>query len=364
MKLPFTLCIALLLVQPLIAADLPIVTGVETQPLAAQVRRLLDAAELLGRPFAAAEKTALDEASKLPDADAASAKIQSVLDPHCLFGVTINPEMRVKAAPGSARPELVEQGWRPFFIKVANESGTTAALQVTSPQAQPAFSGGAPPLNSDRKPRDRRAPEPQLKPAEAWLDLQAFNAQPLQPTLSGLRLEYRIISALQPRRRPARGDVRLRCRPGHAGPRLSRRDQHVFSPRNRRATNHAARARRKWRADDRELRFSRPAEARLSLAGEAARAGLRLSSAGLSRGRRNAASCPTAITRSSSRAAPSRSTKNVQREGRCATRANSRFRSSAGSIPRSSAGGRAIITFTPPAARTTRIRPRACTRRT
>ena len=194
MKLPCTFCIALFLVQPLVAADLPIVTGVETQPLAAQVRRLIDAAELLGRPFAAAEKTALDEASKLPDTDAASAKIQAVLDPHCLFGVTINPEMRVKVAPGPAKPELVEQGWRPFFIKVANESGTTAALQVTSPQAQPAFSGGAPPLNSDRKPRDRRAPEPVLKPAEAWLDLQTFNAQPLQPTLSGLRLEYRIVS--------------------------------------------------------------------------------------------------------------------------------------------------------------------------
>ena len=66
-------------------------------------------------------------------------EIQRALDKHCLFGVHINPEMRVKVAQGEAAPELVEQGWRQFLVKVANESGTTAALKAESPNAQRLF---------------------------------------------------------------------------------------------------------------------------------------------------------------------------------------------------------------------------------
>ena len=49
------------------------------------------------------------------------------------MSVDINPEMRVKAAPGPADPLLVEQGWRTFLIKVQNEAGGTAELRVVSP---------------------------------------------------------------------------------------------------------------------------------------------------------------------------------------------------------------------------------------
>ena len=122
MKTPAFACVAFVwfLGTPS-AADLPLVTDVDLQPLLAQVGRVVEAADLLGVPFSADEKSALDVTALKSNADVSIAKIQAVLDSRCLFAVTINPEMRVKVAPGPAKAELVEQGWRPFFIKVIND---------------------------------------------------------------------------------------------------------------------------------------------------------------------------------------------------------------------------------------------------
>jgi hypothetical protein len=99
------------------AAPLPIVTKVEVQPLAAQVTRVAEALAYLGAPLSEAELKQLNDAPTLPAAEAVK-QIQGVLDRHALFGVSINPEMRVKVAQGEARPELDEQGWRVFLVKV------------------------------------------------------------------------------------------------------------------------------------------------------------------------------------------------------------------------------------------------------
>src|SRR5439155_3416279 len=101
--------------------------------------------------------------------------IQAALDPYCLLAVHINPESRVKVAPGPARPVLVEKGWRQFLIKVQNEAGVTAELQAVSPNALSLYNS------------------PKADLVNRWLDLQMFNGQPLQKTLSGLELEYRIV---------------------------------------------------------------------------------------------------------------------------------------------------------------------------
>lgn len=157
------------------AASLPVEKEVEWQPFAAQVKRLIEATDYLGTPFSPAEKQAMETAMRDSDSRRAAGNLQAVLDQHCLFGVHINPEMRVKVAVGAAKPELVEQGWRSFLVKVQNESGTTAALRAASPNAQKL--AGAPPQEI----------------ADRWLDLMMFDAAPLRPTLSGLNLEYRIV---------------------------------------------------------------------------------------------------------------------------------------------------------------------------
>ncbi len=153
------------------AAELPVVAGVEAQPFVAQIRRVLEASDYIGSPINAAERQTLEQALASGDV----AKAQQVLDAHCLFGVNINPEMRVKVQQGPAKPELVEQGWRDFLVKVHNESGTTARLKVESPNAQ----------------RLHNSPEGDV--SHRWLDVGMYDRQPLRETLSGLNVEYRIV---------------------------------------------------------------------------------------------------------------------------------------------------------------------------
>ena len=170
------------------AATLPHVTGVEWQPLEAQVRRVVEAAQFIGEPFTAEQRAAIDAALEAKDA----AKLQAALDARCLFGVHINAEMRVKVQQGEAKAELMEQGWRSFLVKVHNEAGTTAALQAVSPNALTVWQrdGRRDPSPSGALYRDPNNP---AKTENLWLDLSTFDKQPLRDTLGGLALEYRIV---------------------------------------------------------------------------------------------------------------------------------------------------------------------------
>lgn len=176
------------------AATLPLVTGVELQPLTAQVDRLVEAMEHLGAPFSSAEQESLKAASANPKPEEAILAIQRILDPHCLVAVTINPEMRVKAAQGPAKTDLVEQGWRTFLIKFQNDAGSTSELRVLSPNAQSVHNSEWSKTASDRFYRKRGANQPNLAQAQLWLDLESLDKQPLKKELSGLKLEYRILS--------------------------------------------------------------------------------------------------------------------------------------------------------------------------
>ncbi|HWB08417.1 MAG TPA: CehA/McbA family metallohydrolase [Pirellulales bacterium] len=164
---------------------LPIVRNVELQPFKAQVKRVAQALELLGNPLSDEQNAALQAA--LNDAEPSAAeKLQKNLDPLCLAGVNINAESRVKVAPGPARKELMQNGWRVFLVKVHNEAGVTAALRVTSPNAAPQV------VRSSGQPNAAAAiSETEL--ADRWLDVATFDAQPMNQNLSGLPLEYRIV---------------------------------------------------------------------------------------------------------------------------------------------------------------------------
>ncbi|MBX6311327.1 MAG: CehA/McbA family metallohydrolase [Isosphaeraceae bacterium] len=168
------------------AEALPRVDEVELQPLAAQVRRVVEALEMLGEPLPAAAKTRLEQAMAADDAPAGVHSIQEVLDPYCLIGITINPESRVKAQAGEAPPRLVQHGWRVFLVKIHNQAGVTAELKAASPNAERVYtrSSGSP------------EPKPSVPASEIprrWMDLMMFNDRPLNKTLSGLPLEYRIL---------------------------------------------------------------------------------------------------------------------------------------------------------------------------
>lgn len=157
------------------ATNSTIVTGVEWQPLTAQVKRVMEAMDYLGSPFDAETRKGLLAAMQEPNPESASQQIQQILDAHCLLLVEINPESRVKVSRGMAPAELAADGWREFLVKVHNQAGVTAPLRAKSPNAQK-LAGSADSEISDR-----------------WLDLMMFDKQPLQPALSGLPVEYRII---------------------------------------------------------------------------------------------------------------------------------------------------------------------------
>lgn len=154
--------------SPLLWAQLPVVPNVELQPLAAQASRVLEALDSLGEPLPAKDAAAVKAARSVED-------IQRILDAYCLIGVNINPESRVKAQQGPARPELVQQGWRSFLVKVHNEAGIT------------------PVLNADSRNAGMVPTRPEGTANLRWMDLQMYNKQPMKERLSGLEVEYRIL---------------------------------------------------------------------------------------------------------------------------------------------------------------------------
>jgi len=169
-----------------LSAAVPLVDNVELQPLAAQVKRVVEALGFLGEPFTGREKRALDRAFSQQDKRQAVLEIQKALDSRVLLSVHINAESRVKVAPGNAKAELNEQGWRVFLVKVHNEAGVTAELAGSSPNAAPLY----------RRSTGSADPKPTITEKDVpnrWMDLQMFNNQPLEKELSGLEVEYRIV---------------------------------------------------------------------------------------------------------------------------------------------------------------------------
>jgi hypothetical protein len=180
---PLALLLALPATSP--AADLPKVAKVDFQPLAAQTKRLLDALDYLGSPLGEADRKALDAARTAENKAEGVAAIQAVLDKHCLAGVVLG-ERKIETIAGPARPELAEQGWRVFLVKVINPEGVDKLeLQAESPNARPMVRGS------------RGGPAPTVESAgevrKRFLDLMMFNNQPLTRQLSGLEVEYRLL---------------------------------------------------------------------------------------------------------------------------------------------------------------------------
>ena len=168
------------------ADELPIVTDVEFQPFVAQVRRVIQALDLLGRPLSTEEKARIDQAINDGDEREASRTIQRILDSACLVGVEINPESRVKATQGPAAPDLHQGGWSVFLVKVHNEAGVTAELEAKSPNAEPVF----------KQSTNAAEPKPSIRESDIlqrWCDVAMHRERPLNRALSGLALEYRII---------------------------------------------------------------------------------------------------------------------------------------------------------------------------
>ena len=160
--------------------------GPDAQPVLAHARRRVEAMEYLGEPFSDVEAAALRAAEAAVEDAAAVARVEQVLAPRVLAQIRINPESRVSITQGAAKPVLVQHGWRAFLVRVQNEAGVTSRLTVESPQARPVY-----------RPATGNAMAPvSVTPADIrdrWLALESYEAKPMEPQLSGLELEYRIV---------------------------------------------------------------------------------------------------------------------------------------------------------------------------
>lgn len=168
------------------AQHLEKVREVEFQPFASATQRLVEALEYIGSPLSEEERGKIDSALSEADHAKGIETIQEVLDPHCLAMVTISPESRVKVGEGPAPKELLQNGWRTFLVKVANQAGVTAKLEVEGPNTGKVY------VRSSGKP-DPQTEVTDFEVMNRFLDVSSFEERPLKPTLSGLELEYRIV---------------------------------------------------------------------------------------------------------------------------------------------------------------------------
>lgn len=165
----------------------PQVEEVPRQPLLAQVQRLVDALDYLGSPLNDDVKTRLRQLKEQSDDARITREVQSILDPWCLMSVTTTAEEAPRLHAGPAEPRLTEQGWETFLIKVNNATGSEGRLLLDSPNAKPL----------------PHAPASEV--SARWMQLASFEGRPLNPNLSGLALEYRIVQIYSRNAGPQQG---------------------------------------------------------------------------------------------------------------------------------------------------------------
>jgi len=165
---------------------------VELQPLAAQIKRLIETLDYLGAPLNSSDRQALEQALNETDAAWANRAVQDALDKHRLVDIHINPEGRVRVAQGGVRPELVERGWRTFLVKVRNEAGVTAPLEIVSANALPVHARA----KADSHSPLSHNPRPSITESDVvnrWLEISLYTKPPMRQRLSGLVFEYFIV---------------------------------------------------------------------------------------------------------------------------------------------------------------------------
>lgn len=169
------LMVITVLVRSAGAQEITDVDRVPTQPLLAQTHRLIEAMEFIGSPLDTATTRAINALKTETDQTQVTAQLQQLLDPYCLAVVNVPPMGPPDVTIGAAKLELQEQGWRTFLVKIVNPTGRTGRLVIESPNARPL------------------PHSPAEEVASRWMQMSAYEGQPMRPDLGGLALEYRIV---------------------------------------------------------------------------------------------------------------------------------------------------------------------------
>jgi hypothetical protein len=160
----------------------------DSQPLLAGALRLSEALSFLGSSLTTTDEKRLKALEHQAPSQEITKQIQQILDPYCLAMIDINPESRVKVERGPAQAKLMQGGWVSFLVKVHNQAGITAQLEVESPNAAtPLYA----PTYDPRVDEKKKLSAGQV--SNRFLEMQIYRNRPLLPTLSGLPLEYAVV---------------------------------------------------------------------------------------------------------------------------------------------------------------------------
>lgn len=161
---------------------------VQSQPLLSQAIRLKEALSFLGSSLSGEDEKQLIALQHLKPSPQISNRVQQILDPYCLAMISINPEARVKVERGPSKAKLIQGGWTSFLVKINNDAGVTARMEVTSPNAAtPLYVSSFASRVSEKK---------KLSPgqvANRFLETQLYRNRPMLANLSGLKVEYAIL---------------------------------------------------------------------------------------------------------------------------------------------------------------------------
>lgn len=184
----FVIALVVLFAGGLRAGEIGIVAPVEAQPLGANVERVLQAFQFLGRAVPKEVGNNARAAIARGDAEA----IQRAIDEEVLFAIHINPESRVKVVRGPAKANIWQHGFTPVLVKIENQAQLTERLRISSPQAGPVY-GGAEPVALDRQ-QQKELLENAVKTESPGriFEVEMHTAPPMTPRLSGLECEYAI----------------------------------------------------------------------------------------------------------------------------------------------------------------------------
>lgn len=165
----------------------PSLRSVPLQPFMDQIHRLETTLNLLGQPLSHADRERIEAAFANPNGNTAIAQTGAILDKYVLAVVTVSPESRVDVKRGNALANLTQDGTQIFLVKVINQAGITAPLAVESSNSGPVY---IPSTESSRPMHHLTSADVR----ERWADISLFDQPPMDERLSGLPLEYRILT--------------------------------------------------------------------------------------------------------------------------------------------------------------------------
>lgn len=160
----------------------------DKQPFYFHINNLIEALDYIGVPISNADKKNIQQ---LIQNNSESDKINEILDKYTLFNIQINPESRVKVNAGISKPELLQSGWETFLIRVENQAGITAKLEVSSEQAKRPYDGGERLYGMGGADKGSKITKQNI--IDRWLDISLYTQSPMKANLSGLEVEYFIL---------------------------------------------------------------------------------------------------------------------------------------------------------------------------